>query len=60
MCTYKTLVDIDLDEYKKRLMNKAVKKTLSIPYYLNERAENEGINFSRVLQDALKENLNIK
>ena len=34
-----------------------VKKTLSIPYWLNSAAEKEHINFSGVLQDALKERL---
>ena len=34
-----------------------VKKTLSIPYWLNSAAEKEHINFSGVLQEALKERL---
>ena len=34
-----------------------VKKTLSIPRWLNVAAEKENINFSGVLQDALKERL---
>ena len=34
-----------------------VKKTLSIPYWLNVAAEKEHINFSGVLQEALKERL---
>jgi len=34
-----------------------VKKTLSIPYWLNVAAEKEHINFSSVLQEALKERL---
>ena len=34
-----------------------VKKTLSIPYWLNAAAEKEHINFSGVLQEALKERL---
>ena len=40
-------------------LNKFVKKTLSIPYYLNVEAERAGINFSQALQVALKEKLNI-
>lgn len=54
---YETLVDIDFMEYKKKLENKAVKKTLTIPYYLNEKAEKAGVNFSRVLKEALEEML---
>ena len=34
-----------------------VKKTLSIPHWLNVAAEKEHINFSGVLQEALKERL---
>ena len=34
-----------------------VKKTLSIPYWLNAAAEKQHINFSGVLQEALKERL---
>ena len=45
-----------LDYYKKH-SNKAVKKTLTIPEWLNVLAENESINFSQVLQEALKERL---
>ena len=47
----------DTYEYQKRNNNKAVKKTLSIPEYLNESATEAGLNFSQILQDALKEKL---
>jgi predicted RNase H-like HicB family nuclease len=36
---------------------KYVKKTLTIPHTLNVAAEEAGINFSKVLQDALREKL---
>lgn len=36
------------------------KKTLTIPHWLNEQAEKAGINFSQVLQAALKDKLGIK
>jgi len=35
--------------------NSSVKKNCTLPYSLNEWAEERGINFSRVLQDALQE-----
>ena len=38
---------------------KAVKKTLSIPQWLDEIAERQHINFSSVLQEALKAQLNL-
>lgn len=43
----------DTLEYRKRFNNKAVKKTLSIPEWLNEAAIASGLNFSQVLQEAL-------
>lgn len=52
-----TLVDIDFDEYKRRFDNRKVKKNCTIPSWLNEKAEAAGINFSRVLQEALIEKL---
>jgi predicted RNase H-like HicB family nuclease len=45
------------DVYRKKYDNRAVKKTLTLPSWLNHLAEEEGINFSHVLQDALKEKL---
>ncbi len=53
----KTLVDVDFTEYRKKHDNRMVKKNCTIPYYLNVEAEKQGINFSRVLQDALSEKL---
>lgn len=38
-----------------RLENRSVKKTLSIPKWLNDEAVSKGINFSKVLQKALME-----
>lgn len=49
--TFASLVDIDLSAYFKKA--KAVKKTLTIPEWLNEEAMKKGINFSQTLQDAL-------
>ena len=53
------LIEFDELEYRKRHNNKAVKKTLSIPQWLNIMAEEHNINFSQVLQQALKEQLNL-
>ncbi|MBR0373850.1 MAG: type II toxin-antitoxin system HicB family antitoxin [Mogibacterium sp.] len=49
----------DTIEYQKRNNNRAVKKTLSIPEWLNEAAIAKGINFSQVLQDGLKAQLGL-
>lgn len=53
------LVDVCLALYRDPFQNRAVKKTLTIPAWLNEVAERENINFSSVLQNALKEQLHI-
>lgn len=54
-----SLVTCDTLEYRKFYDNKAVKKTLTIPAWLNTMSEREGINFSAVLQAALKQELNL-
>lgn len=46
------LAEIDLSKYAK-----SVKKTLTIPGWLNEEALKRRINFSKVLQDALIEKI---
>lgn len=47
------IVCVNLDEYAKAYNDKAVKKTLSIPAWLNTACEKYGVNYSKVLQDAL-------
>ncbi len=54
-----SLISCDTIEYRKFHDSRAVKKTLSIPSWLNEMAEKADINFSGILQDALKKQLNI-
>ncbi len=54
-----SLVSVDTKAYRMSIDNRAVKKTLTIPSWLNYKAEEEGINFSQVLQTALKQQLNI-
>lgn len=52
-------VACDTLEYRKLNKSTSVKKTLSIPEWLNEEATEAGINFSQLLQKALKEELHI-
>ena len=54
------LIDVCLAIYRDAYKNRAVKKTLTIPAWLNEIAEKEQINFSFVLQNALKEQLQLQ
>ena len=53
------MICCDTIEYRKMYDNKAVKKTLTIPAWLNTMAENNNINFSLVLQNALKQQLGV-
>lgn len=55
--TFVNMITVDVEEYAKRHFEKSVKKTLSIPTWLNEAALNANLNFSQVLQEALKERL---
>ena len=52
-----TFVDVDFDAYRNKYRNRAVKKNCTIPYWLNEKAEAMGLNFSKVLQNALMEQI---
>lgn len=47
------VIEFNMLEYKKRTRSKAVKKTLSIPCWLNEEATALGVNFSQILQEGL-------
>lgn len=54
------LVEVSLAAFRAKLDTRAVKKTLTIPYYLNQMAEKKKINFSQELQTALKNRLGIR
>ena len=54
-----SFVSIDMEEHRKKISNKATKKTLTIPEWLNYLAEKNNINFSQVLQEALKAKMGI-
>ena len=47
------MVSVDVDSYAKEHFNKSVRKTLTIPAWLNDAALEQGINFSQTLQEAL-------
>ena len=54
-----SLVRADTDEWRKLVDNRAVKKTLSIPGWLNAKAEKAALNFSQILQEALCNKLGV-
>lgn len=55
-----SLVKADTVQYRKENSNRSVKKTLTIPSWLNEAAEKQSVNFSQVLQDALIKQMGIQ
>ncbi len=44
---------LDMDAYEEKYGEKAVRKNLTIPAWLNTFAEKNNLNFSKILQDAL-------
>lgn len=54
------LIEAWMPLVRSEMENRAVKKTLTIPKWLNDIAEQKKVNFSQILQKALKEELGIK
>lgn len=54
-----SLVDIDFKEYRRKNELRTVKKNCTVPSWLNYEAEKANINFSAVLQAALKRELQL-
>lgn len=54
-----SLVDVDFGEYRRKNDMRTVKKNCTIPSWLNFEAEQAGVNFSAILQAALKRELHI-
>ena len=52
------IIEFDLDEYRKKYSSRSVKKTLTIPEWLNKEATDMGLNFSKILQEALIREIN--
>lgn len=54
-----TLVDVDFTEYRRQNDMRTVRRNVSLPSWLNAAADKAGLNVSAVLQNALKEELNL-
>ncbi len=54
-----TMIEVFMPPFREKQNTRFVKKTLSIPYWLNLEAEHRGINFSKLLQNAIKKELNL-
>ena len=57
---FTVVLEFDMLAYLKKHNSKAVKKTLTIPEWLNESATAMGLNFSQVLQEALMQKVQMK
>ena len=53
------IIEAIMPAFRAKQDNKFVKKTLTIPQWLNIEAERAGVNFSQLLQSSLKERLGI-
>lgn len=53
------LIGIDLAAYRRKYFSKGVKTNVTIPEWLKEMAQQENINFSQTLTEALKDKLNV-
>lgn len=51
--SFVNMVSVDVEEYAKEHFEKSVRKTLTIPAWLNKAAKEKNINFSQTLQEAL-------
>lgn len=54
-----SIIALDMDAYAEKYGAKAVRKSLTIPAWLNTFAEKSNVNFSQVLQEALKAQLHL-
>ena len=52
-----SLLSLDMDAYAAKYGSKSIRKNLTIPAWLNDRARAQGINFSKTLHDALLEKI---
>lgn len=54
-----TLVDVDFKRYQKKYDNRTVRRNVTLQGWLNDAADEAGINVSAVLQKALKNELHL-
>ena len=52
-----SLVDVDLTAYRRKIDNRAVRRNVTLPNWLNVEADRAKINVSKVLQEALKQKI---
>jgi len=54
-----TMVELDVEEHEKKISSKTVNTTVTMPEWLKKLADTKGLNYSKILQDGLKKELNL-
>ena len=54
-----TMVELDIAEHERKISSKTVKTTVTMPEWLKLLAEDKGLNFSKILQKSIKEELHL-
>ena len=57
---HSVLVDVYMPSIRQANMNRSVNRTVTLPAWLNAAALEHNVNFSQVLQDALKNQLDLR
>ncbi|HBA37529.1 MAG TPA: HicB family protein [Firmicutes bacterium] len=55
-----SMVILDVAEHERKILSKTVKTTVTMPEWLKTLADSKGINFSKLLQESLKRELNLQ
>ena len=58
--SFKTLVSLDMIKYVNECKSATVRKNVTIPSQLNEMGKSHNLNFSNLLQEAIKKELDIE
>lgn len=54
------LISVDLIAFRKKYHSKVIRKSVTVPEWVNDWAEKENINFSKTLTEALLQKMDIK
>lgn len=57
--SFVSIVDVDVEAYRKKIDTRPVRRNVSLPCWLNDAADKAGINVSGVLQEALMKKLHL-
>ncbi len=54
-----SMVELDMIEHERKISSKTVKTTVTMPEWLKNLADTKGLNFSKLLQESIKKELNL-